>query len=356
MQLNKRSPEFITHISKVSEAISGDEDFHVAQEKEYSSLHNLLESEVMQLGDLANLRYTRRPDLLASYFESLQLPGIITDSQNQFIAAINKTKIIRDGIFQDVYYASDLRISKDASLRIKARFRKSYQALIQELNGEVYTAVLKENQAAIKAFSSKKHQLFYHPVYEYVSRSILVLPTLRMLKSRYQHIKIKQGRDEVYEARKQKTCSFCHLTGEWDSYFQLKIEGKTIGAFTIARPKNRSLLVEPKRRSTNWWLKLAKFFFNFDYSEKLPWVYLTSLYIDPDFDKSEMMKLIIKYLYQQKIINSGELLLLCHGQTEQITLRLPTPQVVTNGILFLVSTQEQFSSLDGEVHINPICL
>ncbi len=354
-ELSKKSPEFINHIYNVAESIKDETYFHTAVEKDFEHLHNLLESETMELGGFANLRYSRRPDLVSSYFESLQNPGIITDKANHFYGAINQIEILQYGKATLQYYSSDLRFSKSVELRVKASFRKMYFKVIAGLDRDCFTAVLKDNAAALKALTGKNSNFFYHKLHEYSSHTILILPSLSFIKSN-KDFDIVAGRDISFEQSQLKLSSFSHGTSSTDDYFLIKNKGNTIGSFSVTRPKCRKLLIQPKSRRARIWSKLANKMFGHDYEEKVPWVYMTSFYLEGSFSKGEALIAALKYLYREELICAGELLLYCSSQDGESFPKLPTPVFQTDGILFKVSLEDSFEALKGPVYLNPICL
>ncbi len=340
MESLKRSQKFIDHSAKIAEYLSEDSHFHVANELEYDSLHKVIEEEMMELKKDVNIKYSRRPDLIESFLESQQVPAIITEAKNQFLAVINEMTINEYGEPKNIYYNSDLRVSKKAGIKVRINFRKTYANLIKEIDGDCFTVVLKDNQKAINALTKNKSDLFYHPVYEYTSRTLLVLPTFSFISSKLKGVSIVEGRDQAYEKEKKKISAFSHNTTDKDQYFLIHQNGKTVGSFSLARPVSRSLKVEVKNNYLRMCLKLANKIFSHDYEEKLPWVYMTSFYLDDEIDKAECLKVMLKYLYKNNKILAGEIFLFCHSAEKFLDLKIMTPEINTNGMLFRVTGYE----------------
>lgn len=353
----KFSEKFINHTSKIEGHLANDEDFHLATEEQYNSLHNVIEEELMELKQFVNIKYSRRPDLIESFRESQQIPAIITDQKAQFLAVISEIAVTSMGETKSIYYNSDLRISKKAGIKIRMKFRKTYVDLLRQIDRECYTVVLKDNQKAINALTKNNSDLFYHAIYEYTSRSILVLPSLLLLTHKLKDLKIIKGRDLEYERSKRNSSSFSHNTSESDQYFLIQKHKKTVGSFSLARPIGRNLKVEAKSKYVRLWISFANMVFSHRYEEKLPWTYITSLYLDDEIDLSECLKMMMKYLFRKKKIVSGEILLFCHHPRELLKLELIAPIIKTNGILYRVSTDKTPPNpLTGPIYLNPLNL
>jgi|GEM_PF-4332360 len=357
MKSLERSQQFINHSSKIAGYLSKDCGFHIATEKEYESLHNVIEEEMMELKKGVEIKYTRRPDLVESFLESQQIPALITDHKNQFLAVINQMTIGHYGEPKNIYYNSDLRVSKKAGIRVRINFRKTYADLIKKIDAECFTVVLKDNQKAINALTKNKSDLFYHPVHEYTSRTILTLPSFSLISSKLKGVSIVQGRDLAQENERRKSSAFSHDTADHDQYFLIKRGDKTLGSFSLARPVSRSLKVEVKSKYLRLCLKLANKIFSHNYEEKLPWVYMTSFYLDDETDKAECLKVIMKYLYKHKKLLAGEIFLFCHSAENFLDLNIKAPEISTNGILYRVTTSvSPVTPLTGPIYLNPLNL
>lgn len=357
MKSLKRSQKFIAHTSKIANYLGEDPHFHLAMEEEYHSLQELIEEEMMELKKDVNIKYSRRPDLVESFLESQQVPAIITDHKKQFLAVINQMTVESFGVPKEVYYNSDLRVSKRAGIKIRINFRKTYVSLIKKIDAECFTVVLKDNQKAINALTKNKNDLFYHPVYEYTSRTLLVLPTFSFIRPKLKGFTIVKGRDQDLENSKRKTSAFSHNTANNDHYFLIQFDGKTVGSFSLARPVSRSLKVEVKNKTLRFFLKVANKIFSHNYEEKLPWVYMTSFYLDSEIDKAECLKMMMKYLYKNKEVYSGEIFLFCHSADQILKLDIMTPEINANGILYRVTTTETPTSpLQDPIYLNPLNL
>ncbi len=357
MKSLERSQTFINHTSKIAKFISNDSGFHLATEDEYTSLHKVFEEEMMELKKNVNIKYSRKPDLVGSFIESLQIPAIITDKKNLFLAVLSEMFITQCGEKKKIYYASDLRVSKRAGIKVRMKFRKTYVDLLRQLDHECYTVVLKDNQKAINALTKNKSDLFYHPVYEYTSRSILVLPTISLISNKLNGLRIIEGRDSVYEDVKIKSSAFAHFTSDNDKYFLIQKDGLTVGSFSLVRPVGRTLNIEAKSNYVRFWINMANKVFSHNYEEKLPWIYMTSFFLNEDIDKSECLKLMLKYLYKKKVILSGEIFLICHSTNHFSDLKVMAPVIKTNAILFRVTTKEKAPlPLSGPVYLNPLNL
>ena len=344
------------HISLVNNGLKSFKEFYVANEDDYQDIHHLLENESMELSDYVRLKYTRRPDLFGSYLESGQIPAIITDKEKKFLGVVSETSIMQYGESRKVYYTSDLRISKSAGLRTRANFRKAYLEVLAELPHDCYTVVLKDNERAIKALTRGQSDLYYHKVYEYVSRAIVVLPTFRLIKVRSDKFDIYEENNHSYVKEKIEKSAFANIVNEEDTVFCIRKVGKVVGQFSISRPDKRSLFVESKSTKVSFWLKALRMIFGHEYERKIPWCYITSLYLDEDLNKSEVIEYICRYLYLKNYISSGELLLLCHGAKESINPHLYAPEFLTRGNLYKVSSCNYATEFGGEVYLNPIAL
>ena len=356
MELETKSDQCSRHINFISQGLEHNTDFYIAKKEEYNDIHDLLEGEAMDLSGDVKLKYSRRPDLFTSYLESGQIPAIITDTKKKFLGVVSEMLIHRYGQSSKIYYTSDLRISKQAGMRTRANFRKAYLEVLKTLPNECYTVVLKDNEKAIQALTRNQSDLFYNKVYEYLSRSILILPTLSLLKEPKNSYEISEGSDDLFSRNLESKSSFSHRIGDNDKIFIIKEKGRTIAQFSICRPILRSLFIEAQSKRKKFWLKAVKTFFNHDYERKIPWVYLTSLYLDPAQNKELVIKKIIKYLYSNNELRTGELFLLCHGTREQFNLKLPLPQFLTYGNLYKVSDSNYCEELVGPIHLNPLSL
>lgn len=351
------SQKLTNHTSDISDYLKEDPDFHLAEDREFEQLHRILEEEGMELKNFVDLKYSRRPSLVDSYLESMQIPAIVTDKKNHFLGVMSEMPIESFGKEEKVYYTSDLRVSKKAGIRTRMNFRKMYVNVLRQINADCFTVVLKDNQKAINALTKNKNDLHYSSVYEYKSRSILVLPSLKLASVKTAGLEVENGRSVEFENSKKKNSPFSHSTCAEDDYFLIKREGKIVGSFSLSRPKNRSLRVEAKNGITRFWVGLANRLFSHNYEEKLPWLYMTSFYLNDDIDRADCVRLIVKSLYQRKFIRSGEIFLFCHDAKEALDLNLFSPEFNANGLLFRVSADSpNQKELKGPVYLNPICL
>ncbi len=359
MELSKSLSSQSKHYQLINNVLSNYEEYHIATENEYEDIHNILENEAMDLSGFVKLKYTRKPDLYGSYVESGQLPAIITDEQKRFLGVVSEVSIRKYGHSQKSYYTSDLRIAKSAGMRTRAKFREAYLEVLKMLPGECYTVVLKDNEKAIKALTRNK-DLYYHKVYEYTSRSILVLPSLGFitLNKEVRDLKIEPANSLAfsYINDKIKFSEFSHSVDFSDNEYVIKNSDQIVGYFSMKKPQSRNLFVEPSNPRINLWLRAIKLLLSYDYREKIPWNYMTNFIIDDDLNKAEVLKMILKFLYKKGQIKKGELFLMCHGHDEKLSLKLPTPQFKTNGCLFKVSQKSEFKELTGPIYLNPLYL
>ncbi len=356
MELETKSDQCTRHINFISKGLENNSDFYIAKEDEYNDIHDLLETESMDLSGDVKLKYSRRPDLFSSYLESGQIPAIITDEKKKFLGVVSEMDISRFGECSKIYYTSDLRISKQAGMRTRANFRKAYLEVLKTLPNDCFTVVLKDNEKAIQALTRNQSDLYYNKVYEYLSRAILILPSINFLPEPKHNLEIVEGSDDNFKSNLQSRSSFSNTVSKNDKSFIIKEKGKTVAQFSICRPALRSLFIEAQSKKKKFWLKAVKTLFSHDYERKIPWVYLTSLYLGPGQDKESVIKKIIKYLYSKKELNTGELFLLCHGAREQLRLRLPLPQFLTYGNLYKVSDCNYTEELVEPIHLNPLSL
>ncbi len=347
------------HIHLINNSLGSYTEYHIANENEYDDIHHILENEAMELQGFVKLKYTRKPDLFGSYLESGQIPAIITDEDKKFLGVVSEVDVKKFGQSQKAYYTSDLRIAKSAGIRTRAKFRQAYLEVLKNLPGECYTVVLKDNEKAIKALTRSK-DLFYHKVYEYTSHSILGLPSLGYMRTSKSllNFTIEKADSNAYQYIKDKLqfSEFSHGVNYSDHEFVIKSSGRIVGYFSLKKPTSRNLFVEPENSRVGVWLKAIKLLFKHDYKKKIPWTYITNFIVDSDIDKSELYRFVLKYLYQNKYFKSGELILTCHGASEEVDLRLPVPVFSTNGCLFKVSANQSFKEFDGPVYLNPLYL
>jgi hypothetical protein len=329
----------------------------------------LLEEEQMKLQGKSvqgamSITYSRRPDLFDSFRESQQKPFLLSGEDNSFFCAINSMDIYSFGEKESVLYTSDLRLSSKATIAIKKGFRPLYKRVISCMDRSCYTVVLKENQRAIKALTRGKGSFFYNEYCPYFSISMVVSPIL-YLKSLLQKQK-KINKEICFENIKSlpseflnkelKKYQFCHEINLDDENFVAKHNGTIIGFFGIKRPLKRSLYVKGDSLLFQMQMKLIKLFTGHNYQKKMPWVYLTNRIIDSSYNEKEILEVFITYLYNQKKLRNGELLLMCFIQKKIKKLNLMSLQVITEAMLYEVSLQNTKHELNGKIYLNPLCL
>lgn len=334
--------------------------YEFLQEKDFNKVQSIMESEAMELSGIVKIKYSRRPDLIKSFVESKQNPLIIVDESVHSMAVLSQINCNYEGMEQTCFYSSDLRIASKSSLRFKVQFRTFYLNIIKEIPNTCFTAILKQNSKAIDTLSQGKGGLFYNPLVEYLSRSIFILPTILLLRPREleqnYNIISSDDRREEYLQRKLEAVYFAHEVARDDESFLIMRDDKVKGYFSIKRPQYRSLLVEIQSKILRFGLNLLGKLFKKNYSQKIPWVYLTNLYIDDDISKDEILSFILKYLYTKKIITDGEVFLICSDIKNQYKLKGAFPQVKISGIFFDVSGEKKEEYPDEEFHLNPLFL
>ena len=73
------------------------EQYQEATPKEHEVVQSILESEPMDLSGLAELKYSRRPNLIQSYRESGQNPFVITDRNLAFVGVVSQMQAFVKG-------------------------------------------------------------------------------------------------------------------------------------------------------------------------------------------------------------------------------------------------------------------
>lgn len=322
-------------------------------EKEMNLIHNLLESESMNLNNLVKLTYTRRPSLYKSFEESKLNPLLFINKDVTFFGAISETKYIIKGNEEECYYSSDLRVSQKADKKTKIYYRKMYLNVLKKMNRKCFTVVLKENVAALKALASHKEGLYYNPYFEYKASSILCLPTLSFLRSKFQHK--EATRDEIDLAQRYiKEYEFSTQFVEDDNqHYIIKKNDKIIAFYSLKRSLYRSMKVKSLNKKVSITYKLANKFFKYK-EDKIPWVYISQLLIfDKSYNHQEITKDIIIKNYKNRNLKNGDLVLSCLGDKNQESPKLPTPIFETLGVMYKVDDQEkEYSQINFHLNLS----
>jgi hypothetical protein len=144
----------------------------------------LLDETAMAAGNLA-LRYDRAPD----FFRFLKCQGdtqvaVVSESDSGKIEMVSALSL-RDGLHEGrpvrIGYLGDLRVAPRASRAARVEWRKYYEAFLRTVGRNrdlggcdfLYTAILKENKAAIQALVRRDRGVRYEPIYEYSAVSML---------------------------------------------------------------------------------------------------------------------------------------------------------------------------------------
>ncbi|MCB0411578.1 MAG: hypothetical protein KDD22_03585 [Bdellovibrionales bacterium] len=335
------------------------EQYQEATPKEHEVVQSILESEPMDLSGLAELKYSRRPNLIQSYRESGQNPFVITDRNLAFVGVVSQMQAFVKGVLQTIYYTSDLRFAKESGVRAKMHFRNLYSEILKSLPSLCFTSVLDQNEKALAALTSKKKGIFYHPVHSYQIRSLLILPTLKWFKQKRRNFQFIEGHPAApdYLLKKFSDARFAHKVDLSQRYWGIARNGQMVGLFSIHQPEFRSIQVRSKSRFISLWMRAARWAFRKDYSEKIPWKYLTHFYLDDFYDKGPVLREILQFAYAHNILEAGDLFLVCHNKDDKVDLNgVFCPQFLTSGTLYEVNQSETPSIEKGRYYLNPLYL
>lgn len=353
-------------------------NYKVVDRSDEEIAHQILESQGMQLLHNLSLSYSRRPDLWKSFSDSNQKALVFFERESHCaIAALSESEIYYNQKKITTYYSSDLRLTPKASMRVRKEFREVYQKFILAIPPEAVctTAILKDNIRAMNTFTKGTNSLFYNEVFEYLIRTIVVMPTIFFNKkpalAGYKVLQLSQhpNREEElihFIGSFQKTADFSNdilssrARKETRDEFIIEKEGKIAGYFSLVRPVSRSIYV----KTTSVWiktlLKMLSIFSRSNLTEKLPWVYLTSLVLSEDLQKEpHVISRVIMELRRFNRLKTGELLLLTHPKTgaythekENSAFILKCPQILNTGVIFQVETHKADRKLNGAIHVD----
>jgi hypothetical protein len=263
-------------------------------------------------------------------------------------------------------------------MRIRRDFREVYQKLITALPEKSIctTAILKDNIKAMNTFTRGSTTMFYNEMFEYLIRTIVILPGIFFnLRRKIKGHKVVQL--ENYPEREDELNRFIKnfeekadfsnnilksrvLKKSKEDEFIILKNDKIEGYFSLLRPVSRSIFVQTTSVWIKMMLKLLSVFSKSDLSEKLPWVYVTSMVFSDELKSSpNLLSLIIMELLHSKRLKTGELLLMVHSKTGEFAKEktssfiLKCPQVINTGVIFRVETQKHDRKLSGSVHIDP---
>lgn len=369
----------LSYQNEIEKIISDYPNFKVVEKADESIAHEILESQGMQLLENLRLSYSRRPDLWKSFEDSNQRALIFFEHvQKTAIGAVSEGDCYYLKKPTTSYYTSDLRLSPKTSMRVRRDFREFYQKFINILPTDSIctTAILKDNIKAMNAFTRGSSTMFYNEMFEYLIRTIVILPGIFFNLRR----KIKDY--EVVQLENQPECEaelnrFIHdfenkadfsnnilksreLKKSKEDEFIILKDNKIEGYFSLLRPISRSIFVQTTSVWMRMMLKLLSLFSRSDLSEKLPWVYITSMVFSDELkSKSNLLSLIIMELRHSRRLKTGELLLMIHPKTGEYAKEkdsgfiLKCPQVISTGVIFRVEPEKHDRSLKGQVHIDP---
>lgn len=353
--------------------------FKVVEKSDEHIAHEILESQGMQLLENLRLTYSRRPDLWKSFSDSNQRALVFYEKDNRTtIAAFSEGEAYYNHQLTENYYSSDLRMHPKAGIKIRKDFREVYQEFISELpaNSICTTAILKDNLKAMNAFTRGSSNLFYNQMFEYFIRTIVILPSIFFNKrpkiKDHSIVALKDFPQKEEELKTflsdyQKTAVFSNdiiksrEIKENPEEFLIIKDDKICGFFAVLRPTSRSIYVQTTSAWIKILLKIMSVFSRTDLSEKLPWIYLTSLVLSPKLKQEDnIISTIIMELRRFKVLKTGELFLLLHSKMDVFTKEdleskfiLKCPQIVNTGVIFRVETQKHDRGLQGSIHIDP---
>lgn len=352
--------EFDEFKETVIEILNNNESYSLATKKHEDHIHKILEMESMVIKDFVEIKYSRRPHLLKSYNESGISPLIVIDDKKTSLGVIGEMSVYYNGKKADALYSCDLRISKNAPLKFRLKFRDIYLSVIKKMPVPCFTVVLKDNIRAIKALASEKKGIFYNPLFEYTSRSLLVLPTIKLLKKNHfdkkYSIEVANIESLAYLENKFKLSSFAHpITLDKNSYV-IKEAGKIKGFFSTKRPKYKNLFINSNSMLVSLWIFIIKIFFGHNFNKKIPWHYIANLIIDDDMDQRFVLNYIMRYLHDNKKLKYGEIILICHPTNQKFIPNCLCPEFLTTGIFFKVSDKKEVFADNKPFYINPLYL
>ena len=361
--------------NKITEIVSNYPQFKIVEKSDEHNAHTILEGQGMQLMKNMQLTYSRRPDLWKSFSDSNQKALIFYEKDlNTTIAAFSESESFyrRSKILN--YYSSDLRMTPKATMKIRKDFREVYLRMISELpeNSICSTAILKDNLKAMNAFTRGSTSLFYNVLFEYIIRTVVILPTIyfnkRIQLKDYQSVELTSDRAEelkTFLENKQSKADFSNdliasrANKQNASEFIILKDNKIQGYFALHRPTSRSIYVKTTSKWIKFLLKLLSIFSATDLSIKLPWVYLTALVLNEELYREEkLISYVIQQLFYSKSLKSGELLLMLHPKNHeaegaQNKSLLKCPQVINTGVFFRVESKKEDRQLKGFIHIDP---
>lgn len=333
---------------------------HVENNYNEERIHQILESEAMDISGFVKLSYSRRPSLQHSYSEAGKVPYILVNKEHTFLGVISEIQASWLGKKEKLYYSSDLRITPKASWKVRKEFREIYSKIIKQLPRPCLTVILKKNIKAMLAFSKRNTGIIYDPLYEYTTRSFLILPTLKLMKmSSFDKLyRIEKGNTESHDYISKKVASslFAHSSAPESRHYVIKKNEIIKGVFSLRRPKHQSFLISPQSKSSNLWFKLAKKFFKRDFSKKMSWVYLTNLILDDDMPKSLTLESITCFLYKTNQIKTGDVFLICHPKDGSIKMSCLCPQFLTDATIFEVASKANKYEEQKNCYLDPIQL
>ncbi len=321
--------------------------------------HEMFESTPMKLSNLAEIRFSRKPSLDKSFFESGLNPLMMVEKDYQAIGVIAEQSAYLSGQQENCYYTSDLRMKSGTPLKIFKEFLAIYSETIQQIKKSCFTVILKDNLRAMKVLTGRLKGLKYWPIYEYESKSILVLPTIKLL-SKNKKLSVSLSNDkkklEIYISKHYKKNYFSHPVDLNNDNYIFTENGEIKGTFSIGEPNNRKMQVKSLSKRVSTLLALATFFTGHRYKETIPWKYVTNFMVDDELINNKLLSTLLKFLYSKKIIKSGDLLLFCHDVGQYQNFSYLGPVISTNGFLFEINNGESEIPPNQQCSINPMSL
>jgi hypothetical protein len=354
----------------------------LAETKDEEQVHRVLESVSMKLQDGLELLYSRRPDLIASYQESLMRPIIFTDQKAESATAtISQMDYFSHGNSVPGFYSSDLRMSEKTPLAVKKDFGTLYAKLVASIPASAIfaTAVLKENLRAMKLFSKLSQNIHYNPYFEIVTRSLVILPFAKLKIDKGFPYKIAQAQEyekdlQLFLQRKITEANFSHdilsarsrLKKE-NEFVILNDKGQIEAYFSLYQTTHRKILIKAKSKRIRLLLFVIKTLSGNDLKVKIPWTYINNLIVDGALEKrQDLLTQILSFIIKSKKVKSGELLSFTHllnedsshfsqeGKGQKNFLGLP--QISTETVFFKVESQQQACLVDRAVIVDPTLL
>ena len=331
----------------------------VADQSDYPELQELIEAEGMKVNGIGEIFYSRKPDIEASFSECNHKPVIITDTSRSIFCAASEINIIENGELKTVYYTSDLRMKKNIDRKVKAKFRLFYQSFLEKLDKECFTAILKSNKDAIHSLCSKRSNLNYNEYFDYSSETITINPLLKFIRLQYELVpkeEIPKAQLEKFLREYKKSSIFTHSIDEQEQAYAMLDGKKVIGFISLKKPEHRKIFLYPQNSFIKRMFYFSKLFFGVDYTKKIPWVYTTQLIVSSHYQKSHLIKVLLKQLYSKRILKNGDVFIFCHNDKAlKKHLSKLLPQITIDATMYNIS-QKQIPKVDAPVILSALTL